>query len=513
MPRRGNPPRKRPVARCGRALALLSAAALAVLVGSPGAASADNGRPQVNPEERAAALIRPAVMYLAAETYGRVWLPGGRMLSHFGEGSNMPYAATWTCTGFVVNPDGWVATAGHCVDPASADELILDKAAIDFIDQFPDSSQARDPVETLAWLRENARVEGATAGRGPEISITLLYGTGTKVAGKMPANVVDFRPINKGDVALIKVEKHDMPSSQLGTDADVSIGTSILSVGFPQSTERVTDRSLDPTNKSGKVSKKSTMKTMPEYEIDAAITQGMSGGPTIELDGKVIGINSFGPTGEPQSFNFVAPADSLAAILVGKGVKSMLGPADVFYRKGLEHYYSGHYSDAIKNFDQALSMSPDYPGLADLRTSAVNLRRQYGDMSVLHSSNLLWYIVSGVLLVICVGGYVAFMVLRNRRQLLNEAEAPDFQPDSGGLPPVDGATTEHAGRHELPPAAPRSMEGGHEVSGAAQPGGVVGAQQLTATEPHYCANCGAEHHPAERFCPNCGKHIAIGESA
>ncbi len=445
-------------------------------------------------------MIRPAIMYLAAEAYGRVRLPSDRTLPNFDEGLNWPYHAVWNCTGFVVNPDGWVATAGHCVDPASAKDLILKNAATHYLDQFPDLPEAQDPAKTLQWLQANARVEGNSADQGLQINIVVVYGTGTKIAGKMPANVVDFRPIDKGDVALLKVEKRNMPSSELGTDADVDIGTSILAVGFPQSTERITDRTLDPTNKSGKVNKKSTMGTIPEYEIDAAITEGMSGGPTIELNGKVIGVNSFAPVGEPQAFNFVAPADRLAAILASKGVRPMLGPADVYYRKGLDHYYSGRYSDAIKNFDQALSMSPDYPGLADLRTNAANFRQQYGDVSVFHRSNLLWYIVSGVLMTLVVGGWVAFMVLRNRRQRLTEPEVPASQPVPGGPPPVVDSTTEHVGRHEAPESG-------------AQPVGVVPMQQLTATEPHYCANCGAEHHPAEKFCPNCGKHIAIGESA
>ncbi len=464
-------------ARWGRALALLSAGALAVLVGSPGTGSADGGRPQVNPQERAAAMIRPAVMYLAGQTYGQVRLPSGQMLSQFGEGSTFPFVATWSCTGFIVNPDGWVATAGHCVDPESAKELILKNAVSAYTNQFPDSPEARDPVAALEWLRKSARVEGDTADRGPETSLTLLYGTGIKVAGKMPANVVDFRPLGKGDVALLKVEKHNMPSSELAADADVSIGTSILAVGFPETTQRVTDSSLDPTNKSGTVSKKSTMQSIPEYEIDAAVSEGMSGGPTIELNGKVIGVNSFGPAGEPQAFNFITPADGLAALLAGKAVDPMLGPADVYYRKGLGHYYSGRYSDAIKDFDQTLAMSPDYPGLADLRTSAVNLRQQYGDVSVFHSSNVSWYIVSAVLLVLAVGGRAIFMVLRNRRQRLAEAEAV------------------------ASPVAPLSIHGAHEKVGTMQPLGVVPVQQLTATEPHFCASCGAEHHPARKVLP------------
>ncbi len=472
MPGRAGPPRSRSTSRSYRVLALLSATACAVLAGSP-AASADGSRPQANPEEAAAARIRPAVMYLAAETYGRVRLPTGQLLSQYGVGNGMPYLATWDCTGFAVNPDGWVATAGHCVDPASAKQLILKNAASDYVDQFPDSPVGRDPAAAQAWLGKNARVEGVS-GEGLDISFTLVYGTGTKVAAKLPANVVDFRPANKGDVALVKVEKHNLPSSVLATDADVSIGTPILAVGFPLSTIRVTGPSLDPTNKSGNVSKKSTVEGSPVYEIDAAVSEGMSGGPTIDLGGKVIGVNSFGPVGEPQAFNFLAPADGLATMLVGKGVKAMLGPADVVYRRGLDRYYAGHYTDAIKDFDQTLAMSPDYPGALDLKTSAVNLRQQYGDVSVFEGSKMLWYVIIGALLMLAVAGWMTSTVLRRRRQRL----APDEQE-----------------------------------TGMAKPVHLVPAQPLTPSEPHYCANCGAEHHHSEKFCPNCGKEVSVAESA
>jgi len=464
-------------ARWGRALALVSAAVLAMLAGSPGIASANGGRPQANPEERAAAMIRPAVMYLAGQSYGPVRLPTGDILSQFGAGSNMPFIATWGCTAFVVNPDGWVATAGHCVDPESAKLLILKRAANEYITQFPDSPAGRDPATTLDWLQKNARVEGNTPDRGPEISIALLYGTGAKIAEKIAANVVDFRPIGKGDVALLKVDKRNLPSSELATDADVSIGTSILTVGFPESTQNITGPSLDPTNKSGKVSKKSAMGSSPEYEIDAAVSEGMSGGPTIELNGKVIGVNSFAPVGEPQAFNFIAPTESLSAILASKGVRPKLGPADVYYRKGLDQYYSGHYTEAIDNFDQTLSMSPDYPGLVDLKTSAANLRQQYGDVSVLSGAKLLWYIVGGVVLVLAAGGGLTFLVLKSRW--------PFFSL----------------------PALPWSVS-----LRAAPEGSAVPPQQSTPTEPHYCSSCGSEHHPDEKFCPNCGKQIVLGQS-
>ncbi len=482
--------------RRGRALGVMMAVLLALLVGSPGIASADNGRPQANPEERAAAMIRPAVMYLTGQGYGLVRLPNGQVLSQFGEGSSMPFIATWSCTAFVVNPSGWVATAGHCVDPESVKLLILRRAAAEYISRFPEAPESRDPRATLEWLQKNARVEGDSADRGPEVNLTLLYGTGPNVAGKAPASLVDFRPIGKGDVALLKVDKHNLPSSELATDADVSIGTPILAVGYPESTQNITGPSMDPTNKSGKVSKKSAMGASPEYEIDAAVSEGMSGGPAVELNGKVIGVNSFGPIGESQAFNFIAPADNLAAVLAAKGVKAMLGPADVHYRNGLNHYYSGRYTEAIDEFDQTLSMSPDYPGLVNLKASAANLRQQYGDVAALSGARLWWYVVGGVVLVLAVGAGLTLLVVRGRWHLYTTAKATGLRL-VGGEPADKGK----------PVRARAGIK-----TGAARLIGVVPAREPVA-EPHFCAGCGAEHHPAEKFCPNCGKQIVGNESA
>ncbi len=486
-----------PRRRWGRVLAALFAATLAVMSAPPGIAFAGGGRPQANPQERAAALIRPAVMFLSGQAYGQVRLPDGQLLTQFGEGSNIPFTATWFCTGFVVNPDGWVATSGHCVDPDSAKDLLLRKAANEFVIQFPDSPFGANPTAIFQWLQKNAKVEGDTPDRGPQSALTLVYGAGTHVMGKLPANVVDFRSIGKGDVALLKVEKRNMPSSELAADADVSIGTPILAVGFPESTKRITDPSLDPTNKSGTVSKKSSLGSIPEYEIDAAVTEGMSGGPTIELNGKVIGVNSFSPAGEPQPFNFVSPAGNLAGLLAGKGVTARLGPADALYRKGLERFYAGHYTDAIGDFDRTLAMSPDYPGLAELKTTAVNLRQQYGDATTLSGTNLVWYVVGGVVLVLAAGAGLTFMVVRSRWHLYAPVKVSGVQ-----LVPANGGTGKRVG-------APAGVK-----KGAARLIGVVPAPKSTAAvEPHYCSSCGAEHHPAETFCPNCGKRIAPGQSS
>jgi hypothetical protein len=494
-------------------LAVLFVTALMLLTVPPGVAFADSGRQQAKPEERAAALIRPSVMYLAGEGYGLVRLPNGEILSQFGRGSSMPFLATWDCTAFVVNPDGWVATAGHCVDPASAKLLKLKRAASEYRTQYPDAPESHEPAATFEWLQKNAIVEGDVAGQGAHVSFKLMSGTGTKLTAKLPASVVDFRPLGEGDVAVLKVAKRNLPSSELGTDADVTIGTSILAVGFPESTQNITGPSLDPTYKSGQVSKKSIVGPSPEYEIDAAMSEGMSGGPTIGLNGRVVGVNSFAPAGEAQSFNFIAPADGLAALLAAKGVNATLGPADLSYRKGLKNFYSGRYTEAIGEFDQALAMSPGYPGLDDLKTSAVNLRQQYGDTSRLSGAVLLWYIMISIASVVGVSAVLTLLMLRMHRARPTSAATSTMTLAPGASPTCGGVSAESTDTQAVTPAEEISASSAADDTSGVQSLRLIPGQQSDDIEPHFCAHCGAEHHPAERFCPNCGQQIHSWKSA
>ena len=197
----------------------------------------------------------------------------------------------------------------------------------------------------------------------------------------LPARVLDVRPLGEGDVALLKVELGGklIPAAELSADAAPQVGDPILAVGYPASTDDVTDFSLDPTVKSGTVSATETVETQPIFQVSAPMTQGMSGGPTVDLEGRVIGVNSFSPAGEDQAFNYISPVQGLKELLARNGVVPELSPADAAYRSGLDNYFEGNYTDAIANFDNALALSPQYPGAFEMRTDAVRLRAEVGD--------------------------------------------------------------------------------------------------------------------------------------
>jgi S1-C subfamily serine protease len=500
--------------RFSRRLAACSVLTLGLLSASPGAALAQDtpdSRPAANPEQRAAALIRPATVYLEGTATGWVRMPDGELFD------TAPYQASWTCTGFVVNPDGWVATAGHCVDDLRS--MLLDAAFGDIYAANMDWA----PEELAAYVDGSFTVEGEKGGSDPALEIAVLFGEGTS-GTRLPASVIEYRPLEQGDVALLKVQRDDLPSALLATDDDVAIGTPVLSVGFPGSTEQVTDPSLEPTNKSGKVSAKKTSGTVPFYETDAALSGGMSGGPTVDLEGRVIGVNSFGPSGESQAFNFIAPSSGLEELLAARGVTAQLGAADERYRNALTAYYEGRYSEAIEGFDAVLAMSPEYPGISGLKADAVRLREQHGDAAApsSSSSSKLPLILGGAAVaVLVIAGLGGFLILRSRRSTPAAAPAGFHgAPGSGPIPPGGpagpGPQQGASGGFGAPPAgyAPPTAPGGYAPQQGGQGYDATQAGQAAQATPatpaqgsRFCPSCGTERRGSENFCANCGHRV------
>jgi serine protease Do len=98
------------------------------------------------------------------------------------------------------------------------------------------------------------------------------------------------------DVAVIKIEGEDLPYLELADSAALQVGEWVLAIGSPFG--------LSHTVTAGIVSAKGRSRIgVANYEdfiqTDAAINLGNSGGPLLNLDGKVVGINTaiIGPGG------------------------------------------------------------------------------------------------------------------------------------------------------------------------------------------------------------------------
>ena len=132
--------------------------------------------------------------------------------------------------------------------------------------------------------------------------------------------MLDFRGTDQGDVALLKIEANNTPALPVAT-ADPANNTAVTAIGFPAAVAEVVDSSQVRADfKSGTVSSHQTSKSgIPMTGVNADLSGGMSGGPTVDELGNVLGVNSSLIEGE-QNFNFITDTSDLHDWLQGKGL-------------------------------------------------------------------------------------------------------------------------------------------------------------------------------------------------
>jgi hypothetical protein len=403
-----------------RPFALLLCGGLVLFGATPAAAAPSS------PEERAAAIARPAVVFVEVDWQG--WVRDPRTGEVFGGAEG--YRTTTSCSGVVVHEDGRVLTAGHCVDPGpfGGGGALIDLA----IAELTELGRVRDPEKAAAQLAEHAVVEGEKTGSGPlrDIRVTRVVGDGdssdnpgTDVA---PATVTELMEPEAGDVALLKVPRTGLPALTLADEDDRPAGTPILAIGFPASVGRATDPSTEPTNKNGQISARRSLDGKPYYEISAAASQGMSGGPLVDMDGRVLGLVTAAPAGETQSFNLATASTSALELLRGNGITPGPGAIDRNFNAGLTHYFDGDYAEAVEFFDAVLAATPDHRQAQEYRARAEE-----------HGSGGPGLLV--ILIVVCGGiavlsGAAATILLARRRRADRDLPTPPM-----GIPmPVTG---------------------------------------------------------------------------
>jgi serine protease Do len=131
------------------------------------------------------------------------------------------------------------------------------------------------------------------AGNAKEITVTFVGGKKLK-AKLMGADAVS-------DIALVKVDGSDLPYADLGNSDDVVIGEWAIALGNPFGLFEINDK---PTVTVGVISstgmnlgRQGNAIYRDMIETDAAINGGNSGGPLVNSNGEVVGINTLIFTG------------------------------------------------------------------------------------------------------------------------------------------------------------------------------------------------------------------------
>jgi serine protease Do len=462
------------VVRLARSLTVTLLGAAVVLMGAP-VASSD--------EQKGSASLEKSIVFLQTKWSGFIQVPPGD--DPDGQGfwtKKLTYYTT--CTGWYASKQAHVVTAGHCVDPDQGREIILKH-----------------------WLREqhapnltdkamlNWQVEGENKGSPVGRSVTAIQPNGVDgatITSPTTVEVVDFKPTDNGDVALLHVPNLSKETpGMIVAQANPQVGDSVTSIGFPGDLQGIADQSqiAHASFKNGTVSSKQvTPEGVTMLEVSTALAGGMSGGPTVNKDNDVVGVNSRGLTTE-ANFNFITTTTDLKSFLLSHNVPLLQAAAQP---KG--------------------------------------------------TSNTMWYIIIGGVVVVLVLAGGLGLVLLLRRSPRSPQFAPVGGPPFAGFPPQGpapmpiqppgssqppgnfGGGAPMTGTGATPPEVETQNPLGPyrppETGASSSPpnwGGeraeAPGGDALTggpgsAGASKFCPGCGAAQRAEDRFCPSCGRPLS-----
>jgi serine protease Do len=162
-------------------------------------------------------------------------------------------------------------------------------------------------VDSNGYIMTNAHVvEGAQRIRVALPMSTAASPTNTP-AGKR--RVLDAKLVGvhkESDLALLKIDQTNLPTLSLEEPQSLRVGQLVLAVGSPEGLQNsvtmgvisAVARQADPT------------KSLNYVQTDAPINPGNSGGPLVDMNGEVVGLNTFilSQSGGSEGLGFAIPA-------------------------------------------------------------------------------------------------------------------------------------------------------------------------------------------------------------
>lgn len=167
----------------------------------------------------------------------------------------------------------------------------------------------------------------------------------------IPAEVVGSDKQNDIAVLKIKVAPESLFPVEFGESSDLRVGQKVLAIGNPFGLERTLTVGIVSSLGRTLPSKKTKRLIKDVIQTDAALNQGNSGGPLLDNEGKVIGMNTAiaSVTGGNTGVGFAVPINTIKRIIpqlieFGRAIRGTLG-IDVFFKAsgglGVAHVLEG----------------------------------------------------------------------------------------------------------------------------------------------------------------------------
>jgi len=384
-------------------IAILAGLLLGLGVSIPLGAPAGELTPDRNEEIVAARLMRvlPGVVGIVVEVKAEVAVRCGPNDTYVVK----PDADSENGTGFIIHPDGWIATNGHVVMAIQKpdEEHVADflaagaKAACGpGLSKLPEKRRA---ARMEAILKDPENRKGVKLTKRLEVFLPTGEGRqGYPAVIKAYSPPIDPDRLPKDgskpdppmwDAAIIKIEASNLPTVRLAPSIGqtVTLGQQVIIVGFPGVVvwhDFLSKKSrVEATVTFGRVSAfRLDVNERWILQTDASISWGNSGGPAFDIRGEVVALATFISTsleGDQaiQGFNFLIPIDSIHALAKQVGVTpSTDSPFTREWDQVIEAFIGGNLREAIAHAEAADKI---VPGLIDVRRAIVRMRVRLGE--------------------------------------------------------------------------------------------------------------------------------------
>lgn len=353
-------------------------------------------------------------------------------------------------SGFFISEDGYLITNGHVAKPD--DELVAYYAIAQIADSVywdaiiysweatygysPSETEVQDYYDEILWSYYGGSYEEmvwdlyVTNYKGGDLKMDnvkysnyiqtgSISGSETlvKEQGKA-ATIIDTLyegDFDSKDLALLKVEGSNFPTVELGSFSNVNIGSELYVIGYPAVVEEATgyftdvESELEPTITKGIISaKKQLVDGTEAFQTDAGISGGNSGGPALDINGKVIGVAtwSIGGSEGGESYNFLISIENVEKLLSRNNVTPGSSITTEKWEEALDQYSQKCYTAAKEEFEEVKNLYPDNVDIDDFISKCQGAIERGEDECVTNMGN--WMIIAGA--VCCVGGGIAFVI-------------------------------------------------------------------------------------------------------
>ena len=207
--------------------------------------------------------VSPSVVQVVVSSYGPLEESPGRTGQRVGQQRAIG-------SGFIIDADGYVVTNAHVVKGAQRIQVVL---------------QPSDSDGSLASALSS--------------KVTVV-----------PARVIGQTP--EIDIALLKIERQNLPALPLAAYRNLRQGESVFAFGSPQGLRNTVTHGLVSA-----VARQIDVDSPLIYvQTDAPVNPGNSGGPLVNLDGEVVGMNTFilSQSGGNEGLGFAIPCATVRTV-------------------------------------------------------------------------------------------------------------------------------------------------------------------------------------------------------